>query len=449
MPEKTKKNSSRICIIGAGAAGLSAGYFLKEKGYQQVTILEREARIGGKCLSLTYEGKSFDLGANYITSSYTQVKRLARKFGARMYTEGRLRAFNVKTNTNSSLLSAVLAEASVWALAWQSLRFIWKRWRLNRILSPRRPGFQGLAESHPELTRPFGEWLSANGLPAVSALFQIPVTLMGYGQLSEIPAAYALTYMRVGTFTDLMLAALNPHIKGYPKRFTEGYQRLFERISWELDVLTGADVRKVTRTGETIRVEYGVQEELLRPGHPASQTLECDYLIVATPLYLGVLQSFLDLSEEEKALFGQVVYDPFMVTTYAVEGMEDFTAATFMIPEPAIGAPFVVTRQFADNNLVSFYTRTRFGQPVKKEDILAQNAAFARRAAGIDLGDYYTYSEFPYFPHVSSEAMAAGFYDRLEALQGKQNTFFTGGLMQFELVETIVNYSRHLVQRRF
>lgn len=63
--------------------------------------------------------------------------------------------------------------------------------------------------------------------------------------------------------------------------------------------------------------------------------------------------------------------------------------------------------------------------------------------------DYYTYDKWPYFPHVTSEVMQAGFYDRLEALQGQRKTFYVGGLLNFELVETIVEYSKSLVEKNF
>ena len=448
MQEDGNRKQPHICIIVGGAAGLSMGYFLKQQGYRHITILEKEARVGGKCLSITYAGKSFDLGANYITSSYRQVKRLARKFGMRYYTEGQLNAYDGPSNRLTSLREAILSHTSFWKLAGQSLRYFYKRWQLNSVLSTRRPGYKGIA-AHPELTQSFGNWLTINGLPDLAMLFQIPISLMGYGQLNEIPAAYGLTSMSLGTFADLMLAAFSTRILGYPKRFTEGYQRLWERISWGLDVLPGAQVLRVTRGGKRIVVEFAVQEELLRPGRPARETLVCDRLVIAVPLFSAALEPFMDLNPAEKALFKQVIYDPYVVTTYQVSGMEAFTAVTYMLPEPEIGHPFVVTRQFADTDLISFYTRASYDQPVHKETILLNNAAFARRAAGVELGDYYTFSEFPYFPHVGSESMANGFYDELEALQGRQNTFYTGGLMNFELVETIVNYSRHLVKNHF
>jgi phytoene dehydrogenase-like protein len=80
----------RICIIGAGPGGLSAAYFLKRRGYKNVTVLESTGRVGGKCLSLNYGGRSFDIGANYVTSDYTEVLRLAKEFDAALYTEAKM-----------------------------------------------------------------------------------------------------------------------------------------------------------------------------------------------------------------------------------------------------------------------------------------------------------------------------------------------------------------------
>ena len=42
---------SKICIIGAGIGGLTAGAILSNKGYK-VTIFEKESIIGGRALSL-------------------------------------------------------------------------------------------------------------------------------------------------------------------------------------------------------------------------------------------------------------------------------------------------------------------------------------------------------------------------------------------------------------
>ncbi|GFY98926.1 hypothetical protein Acr_13g0003270 [Actinidia rufa] len=57
---------------------------------------------------------------------------------------------------------------------------------------------------------------------------------------------------------------------------------------------------------------------------------------------------------------------------------------------------------------------------------------------------------FTYFPHVRSQDMKEGFYDKLETqLQGQQNTYYVGGLMAFELTERNSSYAMALVCKHF
>jgi len=53
------KNSSEICIIGAGISGLIAGALLTEQGYK-VTIFEKESLIGGRALSFDASSYTVD-----------------------------------------------------------------------------------------------------------------------------------------------------------------------------------------------------------------------------------------------------------------------------------------------------------------------------------------------------------------------------------------------------
>ena len=56
---------------------------------------------------------------------------------------------------------------------------------------------------------------------------------------------------------------------------------------------------------------------------------------------------------------------------------------------------------------------------------------------------------WPYFPHVTTAAMAGGFYKRLEALQGRRRTFYCGEIMSFSTLECCARYARDLVERFF
>ena len=63
----------RICIIGGGPAGLSAGMYLEQKGYENYTILEKNDRVGGKCWSPYYNGRRYEMGAIMGVPSYYAV----------------------------------------------------------------------------------------------------------------------------------------------------------------------------------------------------------------------------------------------------------------------------------------------------------------------------------------------------------------------------------------
>lgn len=61
-----KKN---IVILGAGVAGLAAGYFLSRSGRYQVTVLEQSPVTGGMCASFKHEGFVLDYGPHKLYSA--------------------------------------------------------------------------------------------------------------------------------------------------------------------------------------------------------------------------------------------------------------------------------------------------------------------------------------------------------------------------------------------
>ena len=438
---------ARIAIVGAGAAGICAAWYLKRAGFRRVKVLEQSPRLGGKCRSLTVDGQSFDLGANYVTSSYRRVRELAAHVGAPMYTERKGHAIDADGRVGS-LFGAVLRGQSFLAVASQSLRFLWKRWRLRKLLTPYRPGFGHVTE-HPELRGSFADWLDRNNLPALKEMFEIPLTLMGYGKLEEIAAAYALTYMNPLTFKDLGMFALDPPLRQWPKRFTQGYGRMFERLAAEVNVLTGVTNLRIDRSGP-VRVEYDLIVQQLEGQATVHEQDTFDVLVLACPQRLEVLEPMLELTPEERRLFAQVVYNPFYVTTYDAPGTEAVAAVTFALPLPAVGQPFVVTRQFPHNDFVSVYTRGSLEHDIGRHEVWAANEKFLVKIMDREPQRHsYTCDEWAYFPHVPVAAVDAGFYRDLEALQGANRTYYCGGLLAFELVETIAEYSHHLVQAHF
>lgn len=72
--------NERICILGGGISGLTAAFYLMKKGYKNVTVLEKEERVGGKCYSFLYKGKMYELGAMMGVPSYYNINSLMKEF---------------------------------------------------------------------------------------------------------------------------------------------------------------------------------------------------------------------------------------------------------------------------------------------------------------------------------------------------------------------------------
>ena len=77
-PQKT----GRVCVVGAGPAGVHMALRLKEKGYTRVDLLEKTSRVGGKCEDIMHGGVPNPQGAIFAASSYFEnLIPLAKRFG--------------------------------------------------------------------------------------------------------------------------------------------------------------------------------------------------------------------------------------------------------------------------------------------------------------------------------------------------------------------------------
>ena len=80
--------NERICIIGAGPAGLSCAMYLEKKGYSDYVIYEKLNKVGGKCwspkLKVNHNGveeeRSFETGAIMGAITYHAVSEM-EEFG--------------------------------------------------------------------------------------------------------------------------------------------------------------------------------------------------------------------------------------------------------------------------------------------------------------------------------------------------------------------------------
>lgn len=462
-----------IAIVGAGPAGLSTAWFLAKNGFNNVTVLEKLGRVGGLCKSITVGGRSFDLGANYLTWAYKETLAIAKEVGADTYDEKPYTSLTVDDSLSQyqfrDIRKAMLynyytdKKVSISAFLVATVRYLWIRWKLKRTIDV--PGYLDTIHEHENLCVSFKNWLTQNNLMALSAMFQFPITVMGYGKLEDIAAPYALRYMSLRTVFPMVFSSwlLSLFIGYWPKRFVTGFQRLWERVAWKTNVRLNVNITKIERhTPEgKIRITLEYPEQHLNKLIINTATYEYDYLILACPLTPDVFaQLGLEKNQYEEEISSRILVNPYCMTTYWVDNLQMPQPIAPVIPMPVEGIPWAIARQFQDNGnmFTQFYTcPARFTRnAAQKQEMYNEVDKKVRQMVdllGGKINDqtarWHSFDTFTYFQHFSVDSIKSGVYATLAKMQGQDRTYYVGGATDFELIEPIVNHSKYIVAKHF
>jgi len=77
-PDATNCQTTGVVILGAGLAGLGAGYTLSSSG-TDILVIEADATVGGLAKTISYRGFRFDLGGHRFKTSNPKTERLIRQ----------------------------------------------------------------------------------------------------------------------------------------------------------------------------------------------------------------------------------------------------------------------------------------------------------------------------------------------------------------------------------
>ncbi|MEW2077451.1 FAD-dependent oxidoreductase [Streptomyces sp. NPDC013433] len=430
----------RVCVIGAGPAGLTAARELEKRGHT-VVVLDSAGEVGGKSASVEIDGRPYDLGAHLCTSRYGELTGLVAELG--LETE----------DTTPTLLydadrAAIAPPAPVPGLPEALARY-------RALRAERFPGISapGLAPAAPALSRPAAGWLEDHGLTALGHWLGDACTASGYGYLDGdghghldgggdgdghgergprtggVPALY---FVRHAEMTGLITPgrAATGHLGTFTVK--GGFGRLWRRVAGELaDVRTGVRVTRIQRSADGITV------------HTGDGTLSADALVLACPLDQAA--ALLEPDAPERALAARIRTLPYRTVLCRITGL----------PENGMYLVRTGGRIAPPGHCVAFHHRhpgsdvyacyaygpdTPEAEAVLRADI---------EAMGGRLEEVLLTRTWRFMPHFSADDLAAGILDRLENLQGRDRTYHTGGLHGFELIENVIAHSRALVERFF
>ena len=457
----------RICIVGGGPAGLSAGMYLEQKGYTNYSILERSARVGGKCWSPRYNGKRYEMGAIMGVPSYYAVHDVEEFCGIthdgpklnRNYKNSAGKVIDPFARTLGNIIKNpwLLKLKKQLPLFGQLLETKYKGYDINGhrgvaegrydgyAVTPGRERVEGVNENLKDLALPFAEFCKKNGCELVQKIWIGPYTSFGYGYFDEIPAGYVLKYLDFQTTMNFVKVNL--------WTWEQGTQYIWECLNDKImhPARVNSEITSVERRDGKVFVTVNGKVE------------EYDKIIVTAPLYVadgnmgnnnGMVDYF-DAREDETELFSKIDYERYTVQAVLTKP-EDHPEISYYVfdnmVKERLGHLMVYYRRWKENIdqvITTYALRTHRDMeeiPYEKcNEMVLEDLKTMHNPAKEVINAWSVY----YFPHVSCEDYAAGWYDKVEAMQDKYDTFYAGEIMAFGDMDETAEYSRELVERFF
>lgn len=414
-----------IAIIGAGAAGLSAAHYLKQKGYRKITLFDRRARVGGKCLTQTIDSRNYELGALVVGNSYDCVRGLIDDAGLTTAPLDPIKLLDLEVP-----IRLVQADYRHFARPLASMtKVLAAHFRYRRQLS--RPGYDGLEKT--ELAGcTMDRWLRKHHLGHLKSLLAPYYVSWGYGYLEQVSAAYVFKlldfYVRI-----LARIYLMPRKNRPSSHLPEGYQKLFEVIAEPFELILDADIETIDRC-EGVEIGFDGQKRSF------------DALILACPFQKTL--GFLDADVAEQTLFTKIRTLNFYTVVVSVKNLPPDHLVFIPNHLMPLRAGHMVSwyRRWSDRDRVVFYLLSHQAQNMDQM-VAGLRRDLAKIGATVQI--IHHCDHWHYFPHVTPSEIANGFYRDFEKMQGQRCTWYTGELLSFSTVEHVVAYSRELIKRFF
>jgi len=124
--------------------------------------------------------------------------------------------------------------------------------------------------------------------------------------------------MSVKTFFPMVFgrAPFSWLIGSWPRRFTDGFQRLWERVAWRIDVRLNVNIKQIKRSTDGIQIDMEYPQQNDNALEIVKDTQRYDYLILACPLMPPVFaQLGLLRNPDEQYVTDQIQFNPYCMTS--------------------------------------------------------------------------------------------------------------------------------------
>jgi predicted NAD/FAD-dependent oxidoreductase len=413
---------ARICIVGAGPAGLTLAARLKENGYDQVQVLEKNTRLGGRCKT-TANGS--DMGAvAFVPWYYDPVTQFTDGLGIERGWVPKISHYSAKDGKPVSYMSMMerLRAGS------QAARYLY-----HELFSWEGVGGPGIEKVSPELADSWTDFVEKNGYQDLAKGMAVPT--VGFGYRSDVPAVYNARYVPPK-------AIIGSNLRGTGLGYWKGgTQQIWERLAEreDLAIETGAKITRIDRSGGDVKV-------YLADGRGGERRLDFDRLVLACNP--ADMLDTLDATPAERAIYGQIKTCDYRTFECEIDGLHEGSTAygAFVdnLSEAGLDRPMVFFKRDPDRNTFVFYVSASPG--ASNEAIAANIRADVERIGGKFRG-VISADKWNYFPHVDSQAIRGGFYEQLTALQGRNSTCGTGAAYTFDVIPHVMRHAEDVADK--
>ena len=289
---------TKIIIIGAGMAGLTAAHVLRGSKHETV-VIERDSRPGGRIKAINRDGDIIDVGAQFIHSNYKLTLEFCRKFN--------LTSDLVEMKSDDMIMRGGSPHIISWGAVRISTVSLWSQVKLLNLFPSMLRHWKGLAlEGWPHLLDMDKLELATYARLKLNeeCLEYVARPLMLTYSMSEpegVSAAYFYRslqmYLRTGTFC-----------------FKSGNDILPKAMSEDLEITYDKTVKKILldSSGNVCGVSTGDEE------------IECSAVISAIPSP-ALLPLFDDWNVRQREFLEEFKFCRFPLVTFECDPLDEIT----------------------------------------------------------------------------------------------------------------------------
>jgi len=409
-------STAKYLIIGGGPAGLTMAKMLRDRGIEQVTILEASHKVGGKCLSSSIDGHIVEFGTCYAIWSHRYILKQMKVLGiGRKY----LKAQRIDDRE----LLDYIRDGTGAPFIVQVLKYAWLRYRLMARAR------KGDARINQHLAQSTKTWLQTHKLGKIERLMHRVVTSIGYGYLDRLPLVHAMRWVDIDMLiTGLLKFTVMPE---------HGWQHFWDRFSEELDVRLDQSVAYVSRDESSVILK--TQD---------GTVYQADYLINTIPM--DRFCAIAEATKAEQKVADSIHWEGYTTSLLSVESWPHtapVNAWSDTCSSDAKDGQLLFSRYECENEDGRKLFAVGQSSAAYTQEELSELAEFSAQERGAVDPKLVQQAIWQYMPTYSGDSIRTGLLQTMLNMQGAERTFHSGSSFSHEAVSTISTFNAQLLLR--